>query len=308
MELKNVKLFFCNPKARFRILNSRGFFMHLSDEKFLQFAYKKLVGKKLNLDNPKTFNEKLQWLKVNDRKPIYTKMVDKYEAKELVAELIGAEYVIPTLGVWEKFEDIDFENLPEQFVLKCTHDSGGLVICKNKQELDLNYVKKKINRSLSTNYFDGGREWPYKDVKPRIIAEKYMENIDGTEINDYKIQCFNGVADNILVCVERFSESGVKYHYFDKNWTYLPYCPYEGIDSENVNINKPETLDMMIKIAEKLSVGIPTLRVDLYEICGKIYFGEMTFFPCSGFDTTITKEADIKMGEKLNLNHVQGYK
>ena len=302
MKLKNVKLFFCDSVARFRILNSRGFYKHMTDEKFLKMAFRKTLGRELDLENPKTLNEKLQWLKLYDRKPEYTELVDKYEVKKYISDQIGEEYVIPTLGLWENFDDIDFNMLPEQFVLKCTHDSGGVVICTDKEKLDIRKAKKKINRGLSSNYFDGGREWPYKNVKPRIIAEPYLENADGSQINDYKIQCFHGQVDNIMVCVDRYSDTGVKYHYFDCEWNYIPYCPYQGITADNVNVRRPEKLNEMIKIAEKLSTDFLQLRVDLYEIDGKVYFGELTFYTNSGFDRTITKEADRIMGEKLLLN------
>jgi len=273
----------------------------LSDKTYIALRYKTMLGSWPDLKNPKTFNEKLQWIKLYDRRPEYTKMVDKYAVKEYIAEKIGEQYLIPTLGVWDKFEEIDFEKLPEQFVLKCTHNSGGLVICKDKSRLDIEAARRKINASLKENYFWHSREWPYKNVVPRIIAEAYMENPDGSEINDYKIQCFHGVVDNILVCVERYTKTGVKYHYFDREWNYLPYCPYPGITKDNVNVKRPGKLDEMLEIAEKLSEGIPQLRVDLYEIGGKIYFGELTFFSGSGFDRTITKEADRIMGEQLVL-------
>lgn len=273
----------------------------LPDKAFVYLRYKTMLGYWPNLKNPKTFNEKLQWMKLYDRKPEYTEMVDKYEVKKYISECIGKEYLIPTLGVWENFEDIDFEKLPERFVLKCTHNSGGLVICKEKAKLNIEEARKKINASLAENYYWHSREWPYKNVKPRIIAEKYMENADGSDINDYKIQCFHGKADNILVCVERYSETGVKYHYFDREWNYLPYSNQKGIDLSDVNIERPELLPEMLRVAERLSKGIPALRVDLYETQGKVYFGEMTFFPGSGFDKTITTEADRIMGEKMLL-------
>lgn len=305
MKLKNIKQFITNPVARFHILNGRGFYKHLSDEKFIKKAYKVRMGKELSLDNPVTYNEKLQWLKLNDRNPLYTQMVDKYEVKKIVASAIGEEYIIPTLGVWDKFEGIDFDKLPTQFVLKCTHNSGGLVICKDKSNLNLEKAKQKINRSLAFDYYYNSREWPYKNVQPRIIAEQYMENEDGSAIDDYKIQCFDGKVDNIMVCVGRFEKSGVRYHYFDKKWNYLPYCPYEGITAENVNIEPPTKLNEMIQIAETLSKGIPQLRVDLYEIKGQVYFGELTFFTSSGFDTTITEEADRILGSKLVIRNTK---
>ena len=171
-------------------LDSRGFFKFMSDEAYLKFMYKLKMKRKLNLSDPQTFNEKLQWLKIYDRKPEYTTMVDKYEAKKYVADIIGEEYIIPTLGVWDRFEDIDFDELPDQFVLKCTHDSGGLVICRDKSKLDLKAAKKKINKSLKRNYYWIGREWPYKNVRPRIIAEKFMTDPTSDDLQDYKFFFF----------------------------------------------------------------------------------------------------------------------
>lgn len=268
--------------------------------KMKSYAY----NMKIDIDNPKTFNEKLQWLKLYDRKPEYTRMVDKYEAKGYVAERIGEEYIIPTFGVWDKFNDIDFDSLPDQFVLKCTHDSGGLVICKDKSKLDIKSAKEKINRCLKRNYYWSGREWPYKNIKPRIIAEKFLENSNTIGLTDYKIQCFSGMVDSIFVCTERFSDSGAKYYYFDREWNYLPYCNVNYADSVDLENLRPKCLSKMIEISEKLSVGIPHLRVDLYNVDDKIYFGELTFYTQSGFDKSITPFADLEMGKKINIKGI----
>lgn len=287
---------------RFHFLADRGFYDKLSDEEYLKRAFKARLGQNLNLDNPCTFNEKLQWLKINDRKPIYTKMVDKYEAKQFVADKIGKKYIIPTLGVWTNFDNIDFDKLPNEFVLKCTHDSGGVVFCRNKSVFDLSEAKRKINSAISQNFYFKCREWPYKNIIPRIIAERYLGT---TELNDYKLQCFNGKFDNIFVAEGRYSKRGVRYHYFDKDWNYLPYCPYDDIDVNVLKKLKPGCYEEMIDIAEKLSENLPELRVDLYEVDGKIYFGEMTFYSQSGFDTDITKEADKILGNKLDIQRMK---
>lgn len=305
MKIKNVCLFFRDPIARFRILNSRGFYKHLPDEKFLKIAFRKLVNQELDLDNPKTFNEKMQWLKLYNRQPIHTQMVDKYEVKKYVAKKIGEEYVIPTLGVWEHFGEIDFEKLPNQFVLKCTHDSGGLIICKDKTTLNLKRAKKIIQRSLTTNYFDGGREWPYKDVKPRIIAEKYMTNDEESdELTDYKFFCFNGSMDCVLVCYDRAS-GDTKFYFFDENWN-LKRINKRGLEApQEFSLPKPQCFDRMVQIAKELSAGHPFLRVDLYESAGKIYFGELTFFPQSGFDPNYLPETDKYFGDLIDLSLVK---
>ena len=296
-----------NKDYRFRVNISNGFYDSMPDDVYLKRLFKAVVGYDLDLDNPQTFNEKLQWLKIYDHNPLYTTMVDKYEAKAYVGNIIGETYIIPTLGVWERFEDIDFTSLPKQFVLKCTHDSGGVVICKNRSDFNVEDVKKRINRSLDQNFYLKFREWPYKNVRPRILAEKYMEdistNISGQVpvLNDYKLQCFDGKFDNIFVAEGRFSERGVRYHYFDHDWNYIPYCPYDDIYIDELGKLRPSHFEEMIEIAEKLAAGLPELRVDLYEIAGKVYFGELTFYSQSGFDTDITYDADCILGAKLTL-------
>lgn len=271
---------------------------NIPDEKYLKIIYKSILKKDLNLENPKTFNEKLQWLKLNNRNPEYTKMVDKYEAKKYVANIIGEEHIIPIIGVWNKFEDIDFKELPNQFVLKCTHDTGGLVICKDKEKINLKEVKKKINKSLKRNFYYYGREWPYKNVKPRIIAEKYMVDESGVELKDYKIFCFDGKAKFILVDFGRFSD-----HYrniYDLDWNLLDLKIKFPINAEH-QIEKPVNLNEMIELAEKLSKNIPHVRVDFYNVRGKIYFGELTFFHGSGFTKIEPEEWDEKIGEYIKL-------
>ena len=300
------------PYGIFNFLAYRGFFNWIPDKPYLKIQYKAFFGCKLNLDNPKTFNEKIQWLKLHDRNSLYITMSDKFAVKEYIREKLGKDYVIPLIGgPWKNADEINFDELPNQFVLKCTHDSGGLVICRDKNTLDKKAAKKILNKSLSKNYFYWCREWAYKDIKPLIIAEKYMENLSTSTsvqvpvLNDYKLQCFDGKFDNIFVAEGRFSERGVRYHYFDHNWNYIPYCPYDDINIHDLEKLKPSCFEEMIEIAEKLSEGLPELRVDLYEITGKVYFGELTFYSQSGFDTDITHEADCILGSKLilpNLN------
>lgn len=289
---------------RFAINGSKfGKYKAMDDKAYLSRVFKGRMGYSPDLDHPVTFNEKLQWLKLHDRKKIYTTMVDKYEAKFYVSKLIGQEYIIPTLGVWDTFDEIDFANLPDQFVLKCTHDSGSVVIVRDKSNFDIEAARKKLERGLHRNFYAAGREWPYKNVKPRIMAEMYMQNGSSTDLRDFKLQCFDGLVDNILVCTDRFSSQGVRYYYFDKNWIFLPYTEtkYDDIDPESLKKFQPKNLELMISLAEVLSAGLPELRVDFYEINGKVYFGELTFYSDGGFDTTITREADLIMGKKLKL-------
>lgn len=275
----------------------------MDDETYLKFFFRKKMNRELDLNNPKTFNEKLQWLKLYDRCSAYTTMVDKYEVKEYVSKIIGSDYVIPNFGIYDKFEDIDFEKLPDQFVLKCTHDSGGLVICKDKATLNKAAARKIINKSLRRDYYKSGREWPYKNVPKKIIAEKYMQNTDGSSLLDYKFFCFNGEPKIILVCLDRFSKSGLRENFYDMDWNLLPlYRPKHP--NADYSILPPKNLLEMIDIAHSLSQNTKFSRIDLYDINGKIYFGEITFFPASGFEMFQPEEWDYKFGEWLDLKQV----
>jgi hypothetical protein len=270
----------------------------MPDEIYLKLLYKHKTGKKLNLKNPHTFNEKLQWLKLHDRNPLYTTMVDKYEAKKYVANIIGDEYIIPTLGIWDNFDDIDFDKLPKQFVLKCTHDSGGLVICKDKSKLDVDAARKKINRCLKKNYYYHSREWPYKNVKPRIIAEKYMTDESGTELKDYKVFNFNGQPKFIQVDYGRFVEH--KRNLYNTDWQYIDAAIKYPSD-KTVSIKKPDSLDEMLEFSRRLSQGLPFLRTDFYSIEDKIYFGELTFYHGSGMEQFRPEQFGVDVGLWLKL-------
>lgn len=269
----------------------------IPDKLYLKTYYSHCFKKKLDLKKPQTFNEKLQWLKLYDRKPIYTTMVDKYAVKKYVAARIGEEYIIPTLGVWDHFDDIDFDNLPNQFVLKCTHDSGGLVICKDKVSFDKKEAKRKIQNCLKRNYYLTGREWPYKNVPRKIIAEKYMEDETG-QLRDYKFYCFNGEPKIIMINSDReIGKTKADYFDMDFNWLDLKW----GYEHALVKPLKPINFEKMKELAVVLSKNIPELRVDFYEVNNKIYFGELTFFDGSGFDKIEPKEWDKKIGDWIKL-------
>jgi hypothetical protein len=270
----------------------------LPDSIYLTRKFLKLMKRPLDLKNPKTFNEKLQWLKINDRRPEYINMVDKYAAKEFAARIIGDEYIIPTLGVWNHFDDIDFSNLPNQFALKCTHDSGSYFICKDKSSFDKNVAKIKIESGLKRNFYYYGREWPYKKIKPRIIAETYIEDSPETGLPDYKFFCFNGEVDSVMVCIDRHIKE-TKFYFFDKNWILLRYNVRGKNAPKDFSLPQPKNIHKMFELAAKLSKNIPFVRVDLYEAQNKIYFGEMTFYPDSGFDPNILEETDLLWGEKI---------
>lgn len=270
----------------------------VSDSAYIKIQYRCATGKKLNLKNPKSFNEKLQWLKLYNHNPIYTQMVDKYEAKKFVANIIGEQYIIPTLGVWEKTEDIEWDKLPSQFVLKCTHNSGGIVICRDKEKLNKEAAIKKLNKSLKNNYYKVGREWPYKNVHRRIIAEKYMVDESGEELKDYKFFCFDGNPRFIQVDYDRFNNH--KRNLYDVEWNRLPFTLQVPTDWKH-EIPKPEAYSEMLEISKKLSKGISHLRVDLYHISGKVYFGEMTFFHGCGHEKFKPEEWNYKFGEWIKL-------
>ena len=272
----------------------------IPDKLFLKYRYWRVFHKRLNLKNPQTFNEKIQWLKLYDRKPEYTKMVDKYEAKKYIASVIGAKYIIPTLGVWEHFDDIDFETLPDKFVLKTTHDSGTIVICKNKNEFDYKDAKKKLEKRLHYNYYKMHREWPYKNVKPRIIAEKYMEDSATKELRDYKLFTFNGVVKALFIATERQNPNEeTKFDFFDENLKHLDLK--NGHPNATVPPACPETFNEMKILAEKLSKNIPHLRCDFYEINGKVYFGELTFSHWSGLTPFEPESWDLVFGNWICL-------
>lgn len=275
-------------------------YIPVGDERFVKMMFYRDMGYDLNLDNPVTFNEKLQWLKVYNHRPEYSAMVDKAAAKEYVASIIGPEHIIPTLGVWDSFEEIDFGALPEKFVLKATHDSHSVVICTDKSSFDMEAARRKLTASLSSNYYQKYREWPYKNIKPRILAEEYMVDENGAELKDYKFYCYNGVATDVMLCYGR-SSGNAQFYFFDRGWNLLRYDRRGMEIPKGLTIPKPKNIDQMFSIASRLSEGIPYLRVDLYNIDGHIYFGELTFFPRSGCNNNLLREADLLFGSRIEL-------
>lgn len=270
----------------------------LPDRAYIQLYYFAQFKRFCNLHNPKTYNEKLNWLKLHDRNPAYPKLVDKYEAKEQVAQIIGEEYIIPTLGVWDSFDEIDFDSLPDQFVLKCTHDSEGVVVVRDKKSLDLPAAREKLTHALSQNFYYMGREWPYKHLKPRIIAEKYMEDhVDG-ELRDYKFFCFDGEPKAMFIASDR-TEHGVFFDYFDLDFNHLDIR--QKYPNAAKSIRKPDHFEQMIELSRKLTKGFPHVRADFYEVDGKLYFGEMTFYHFSGFMPFQPEKWDKIFGEWLKL-------
>lgn len=288
-----------NPDYRFCVLAARGKKAHISNRVFLERVYRHYMGLELDLDDPILYTQKLQWLKLYDQRPEYTRMVDKYEAKQYVAERIGAEYIIPVLGVWNRVEDIDFAALPEQFVLKTTHDSGGIVVCKDKSRLDVSAAKKKLRYFLNRDYYGRNREWPYKNVPHRIIAEQYMEDSRQGELRDYKFFTFGGEPKVLYIAQGRGRGEATVADFFDMEFNHLPFT----IDHDMAPVppEKPHNFELMKELAAKLSAGTPQLRVDFYEVDGEVYFGEMTFFHCSGFAAFHPEEWDRTFGDWVTL-------
>lgn len=272
---------------------------HMPDKMYLQHLFAERMGYQMDFNNPKTFNEKLQWLKLHDRKPIYTVMVDKVAVKDYVRAKIGDKYIIPTLGVYSSFSDIDFTKLPNRFVLKCSHDSGSIVICKDKNSFDYEEARRILENGLKRNWYLLGREWPYKNVPPRIIAEQYLEDTSLEGLLDYKLMSFNGKVKFVFVCTRRNTPEGLHVTFYDLEWNILPFT--RTYPREEVPCRKPESLGLMIQLAEQISKDVPFSRIDFYEINSKPYFGEITFYPGCGFEKFEPDSFDTNIGEMLNL-------
>lgn len=297
-KIKKIVGIITSPQKIFWNLARYGFFRWLPEVTYIKLAYRVMIGGKLDLKNPVTYNQKLQWLKLYDRKPEYTTMVDKYEAKKYVADKIGEEHIIPTYGVWDRFEDIDFNKLPNQFVLKVTHDSGGVVICRDKETFDINAAKRKLKGSLRRSFYWVGREWPYKNVKPRIIAEKYMCDNSERELVDYKFFCFNGKPEIMYLSRDTAENPGTDFYDMDFNLLALRMRDQNsGCSNE-----RPECFEEMKELARILSEGLRHIRVDFYYVNGCIYMGELTFYHCSGLAPVRPDEWNIKLGAMINID------
>ena len=299
--IKKIFEFITKPSYRFEVLDRRGFYNSMDDEKYLKRKFEAVMGKTLNLDNPQSYSEKLQWLKLYNRKDEYTMMVDKYAVRKYVAETIGEEYLIPSLGVWDDPEDINFDELPNEFVLKCNHNSGvGMCICTDKSKLDIEKVKAELKKGLAQDYYITNREWPYKNVPRKIIAEKFMVDESGTELKDYKLFCYDGKPHYMFIATDR-GTPGVetKFDFYDMDFNHLDFT--NGHPNSEKTIAEPKGFEKMKELAEKLSKGIPHARVDFYDINGQIYFGEITFFHWSGIVPFEPEEWDYKFGEFIKL-------
>lgn len=300
---KGIK-FLKDKDYRFNILSNYGFYDSMDDEEFLKRKFKSNLKYDLNLLSCNTFSEKIQWLKINDRKDIYTILVDKYKVREYIKEKLGEEYLIPLIGIWDDPDDIDFNKLPDQFVLKCNHNSGlGMCICKDKSKLDISKVRRELKKGLKQDYYLAGREWPYKNVSRKIIAEKYMKNEYETELKDYKFFCFNGEPKYCQVITDRSINETIDF--FDMEWNHQEFIglnsKYSKYSNSKHPIEKPVTLEKMKEFAYILAKNTKFVRIDFYEIEKKLYFGEITFYPASGFGDFTPSEWNAKLGEMINL-------
>ena len=297
-----IKIFkgLTNPRILLLLIINKVSPLIKNDKSFIKIKWRLTMPYPLDLDNPQTFNEKQQWLKLYDRRPIYTLFVDKYLVKEYVAKIIGEEHIIPTIGVWDNPEDIDFSLLPQQFVLKCNHNSGqGMFICKDKNTMDKRKVVAELKKGLSHNYYLWGREWPYKNVSRKIIAEKYMEDNGTNDLRDYKFFCFNGKVKFFKVDFDRF----VNHHanYYSKYGELLPFGEVVCPPLLDRILKLPSQLETMVVFAERLSQNIPFLRVDFYEVNNMVYFGELTLFPNGGFGRWTDDKVDYEFGKWISL-------
>lgn len=265
----------------------------LPDKLYLKLVYRIRTGKKLNIENPQTFNEKIQWMKVNDRNPFYTVIADKYAVRDYVKEKVGEEYLTRLYGVYDSVEEIPFEKLPEQFVLKATHDSGGCIICHDKNELDVKQAKKKLGKLLKRNFWWKGREWCYKDITPRIICEELLQDNVLNDLLDYKFFCFNGEPQMLFVATDR--GKGTKFDFFDLDFKHLDIKNH--YPNTTKEIAKPQNFEKMIELARVLATDFKQVRVDFYNIGGKIYFGELTLYHFSGMENFEPVEWEYKLGE-----------
>lgn len=270
----------------------------MPDKLQIMCYYRLEMGKKLDLHNPRTMNEKLQWLKLYNRNEEYKELVNKIAVKEIVAKKIGSKYVVPLLGEWNHFDEIDFDSLPEQFVLKTNHSGGntGVVIVPNKKELNKDEVKLKLESSLKDDVYKSYREWPYKGMQKKIFAEEYL----GTDLVDYKFYCFNGKVDCVLLCIDR-QIGAPKFYFFDRDWNLCRYNKRGKEAPEGFTLPKPEGIDEMFRLASEMSIGFPFVRMDFFDVNGRIYFGEYTFFPASGYDYNRLPESDLFFGNKIIL-------
>lgn len=294
--LEAVERYLRSPAKIVLALGSRDLLNWLPDRIYLKLAYRGMIGKKLNLDNPVTYNEKLQWLKINDRNPEYSMQVDKYEVQQHIRETIGGQYLIPLLGLYNSVEEIDWDSLPDRFVLKCTHGSGTNIICADKEKLDMEEAKAKLNRWMKRSWYWFGREWPYKNIKPRIICQEFISDTGKTP-DDYKVLCFNGKAKFIEVHMDRFSDH--RQDLYDEEWNKVSII--QGMMPSEFVYGKPACFHEMMRLSEKLAADMYHVRIDWFVVNDRLYFGEITFYDGAGFYAFDNEEDDRMMGSLIHL-------
>ena len=298
MSLAGLRHDLSMPHGLFFFLSSRGLVNRMSDEAYLKRVFQYTFGYALDLEHPKSYNEKLQWLKLHDRDPLYPRLVDKYEVKNYIAEKIGPEYVVPVVGgPWDCIDEIDLDALPDQFVMKCTHDSGSVIICKDKSAFDFETAKNKLAKALRRNYYWSNREWPYKDVKPRVYAEKYLDS-GPDSLNDYKVMCFNGVPRLIQVHNGRFHHH--TQDFYDTDWNLLPIT--QELPSSETLTPRPACLEEMLRLSQVLAADFVQIRVDWYLLGQRLYFGELTFTSQGGLMPFYTPEFLLELGSKFSID------
>ena len=298
--MSKIRDFLTNPVYFITSPASKGYLNFLSDETYLKLLYRATMHRRLNLKSPKLYNEKLQWLKLHDRKDIYATMVDKYEVRDYISATLGDEYLIDCYGIYDKADDIDYDALPDRFVLKCTHDSGSVEICRDRGSFDIKEATERLREACRRNYYSTYREWPYKDVRPRIIAEEYLEDACG-DLKDYKIMCFGGRAEVIEVHENRFVKGREHTQtFYDRDWNRLDIIQH-GLMPCTEHRDRPKCLDKMMELSELIAADMYHARIDWYQIDGRIYFGEITFYDGSGFERFDKEEDEIYLGNLICL-------
>ncbi len=297
--LQKLKAMLHEPVYFFTSAAAKGMLNWMPDAWYLKILYRWRMGEPLNLRHPKKYNEKLQWLKLYDRNPAYAGWVDKYEVRSYIAKKLGEEYLIPCYGVWDRFEDIDFDALPDAFVLKCTHDSGSVILCRDKAAFDKAAAAAQIARAFKRNYYNAYREWPYKSLKPRIIAEKFMVDESGSDLKDYKVLCFSGRARMVELHQNRFQDKAHTQDFYDRDWNNL-HIVQAGFPGAKEPLARPAKLEELLRLSEILAEGIRHVRVDWYVADDRIYFGEITFYDGSGFEA-FTEKDEYYLGSLIKL-------
>lgn len=298
--IQKLKAIFAHPVYLITSAAAKGLLNWMPDAVYLKMLYRAFMGEKLNLKNPRKYNEKLQWLKLHDRNPDYPVMVDKYAVREYITKKLGEEYLIPCYGVWDKFDEIDFDKLPDAFVLKCTHDSGSVILCPDKAKFDREAARLKIQKAYKRNYYHTYREWPYKSVKPRIIAEQYMVDESGDDLKDYKIMCFGGRAELIEMHQNRFNGKEHTQDFYDRNWNNV-HIVQKCMRPAQKDLERPDKLEELLRLSEVLAKGMRHARIDWYVIHNKIYFGEITFYDGSGFEA-FEEEDEYRLGDMIKID------